>query len=215
MTTETSPEFTGKDNLADGTANEKRSLGEYIDTSKIGVLNADAKTCITSLFPVVPSDEKKADTKTEEHKPTTPVFQMPMLKSDADVDAQLLITIPFKETVTLHAVSINAATLTTEEVKGASPPRRIKLFVNQPDFGFENCEQTPATQDLVLTFEQTWGGVPIPLKLAKFLRVHTLTLFIASNQGDTPVTYLTGLDFIGTVVAGMHVEKIKKPSRLY
>jgi PITH domain len=48
-------------------------------------------------------------------------------------------------------------------------------------------------------------------RLAKFQGVSTLTVFVASNQGDVDTTQVTKILMSGTTVQGMNVADIKKP----
>mmetsp|Transcript_25293 Transcript_25293/g.28049 ORF Transcript_25293/g.28049 Transcript_25293/m.28049 type:complete len:187 (-) Transcript_25293:309-869(-) len=128
------------------------------------------------------------------------------LRSDADVDEQLLITIPFRVGVKIHSINIVA-----EEGKDdSSAPARVALFIDKPDMDFNDAEDTKPVQELNLTAKDTTGKVPVKLRYAKFQSVNSLTIFVATNQGDTEVTRLEKLQVFGTPIAGMDMSKLEK-----
>ena len=54
-----------------------------------------------------------------------------VLRSDADVDPQLLLHIPFGETVNIQSFSVKA-TNAGDSKDNASGPLRLKIFANRP-----------------------------------------------------------------------------------
>jgi len=127
-----------------------------------------------------------------------------LLKSDSDVDHQLLLNIPFSEEVKLQAIEIKAI-----DGKDCSGPKQIKLFVDKPNLDFAEAEDIPATQELDLKTEDLQGK-RVALKFVKFQRVHSLAILISSNQGNTEVTFLNRISLFGSSIQGTDVKQLKK-----
>jgi len=90
----------------------------------------------------------------------------------SDVDAQLLLNIPFNQTVHVRSIVLQS------KIKEQAP-KIIKLFVNQPSLGFENVDN-PSQQDLEIS-EQ---GKAITLNFVRFQRINSLHIFVESNHSD-------------------------------
>jgi len=110
---------------------------------------------------------------------------------ESDADEQLLITISFISKVKLHSILIAGP--------DGRAPKKVRLFANRNNLGFDDVESMPAEQDLELTPEEF--GKRLELKFVKFQSVEKLTVFIASNQGDEESSALSELRLWGTEVA--------------
>ena len=109
---------------------------------------------------------------------------------ESDVDPELLISIPFNETVKIKAISI---------FSGVSPgqaPRTVKLFVNHVAMDFGDAEGTEPAQVLELTPEQV-KGEKIELRFVKFQKVQSLHLLVVGNQEDEETTRIDSLEVYG------------------
>merc|ERR1712196_470954 len=106
-------------------------------------------------------------------------------------DEQLLINISFATKVKIHSISVVGPT--------GRAPKKIRLFTNRQQLGFEDAENVPAEQELELTTETL--GDRIELKFVKFQNVDKLTIFVATNQDDEESSALSGLKLWGTTVA--------------
>lgn len=169
-----------------GTTDSMVNINEFVDKDKAIALNADNATSIASLFG-------------SGHG---------LLKSDQDVDAQLLLIIPFREKVKIRGVKFAAE---AKLQSAAAGPRRVRLLVDQPDVAFGDVETLPAVQELTLTpADLAGGGVGQRLKFVKFQNVSSVTMFIEDNQDDADVTFLSRIEFIGAPIDGMRVADIKK-----
>lgn len=163
-----------------GAVSELANLNGYISLDNMACLNADNDTSMKSIFE---SDHG-------------------LLRSDAD--EQLLMLIPFTEKVKIKSLAFRS-----HPRDGESSPAIVKLFVNQPNLDFSDCEDATPSQVLKLGEEDT-KGTPIPLKFVKFQKVQTLTVFIESNQDDEDVTSLSNLTIIGCPIAGTNMKELKK-----
>jgi PITH domain len=92
---------------------------------------------------------------------------------------------------------------------GGHAPKGVKLFVNRPSIGFDECVDESAQQEVELSEAQA-AGEAVPLKLAKFSGVNTLTIFVGSNQGDEEATRVSKIVVSGMSIQGMNVGDIKK-----
>jgi len=91
----------------------------------------------------------------------------------------------------------------------ASAPKLVKLFSNNTNLSFSDVDSEIPTQVFTLS-EKALKGEEQLTKFSKFTNVRSLTLFVESNQGDTPVTVLNRLEIIGQAVDGMDVNQLKK-----
>ncbi len=99
------------------------NLSGVVDASKASVLNADGKSNLTGVL--------KGETGAA-------------LRSDADVDHQLLLFITFREAVKIRGVSFTASPAATDAK--SSGPKVVKLFVNSTNLDFDGAAADPATQ---------------------------------------------------------------------
>lgn len=165
-----------------------RALDDVIDSKRIGVLNADAKTSLASvLAPVAAAASDKPG----------------LLRSSADTDAQLLIVVPFREKVTLHSLRLRSP-------QADAGPRRLRLYADRPHLSFDDTATAPCAQAVDVSKRDLEQGTDIKLRPAKFTALDSLTLFVETNQGNVDVTEISSLQFFGTVVAGTKVSDIKK-----
>lgn len=85
-----------------------------------------------------------------------------------------------------------------------SGPKDVRLFVDRPNYSFSDAEAAASSQDIVVTKAQLMNtGTAIPLKFVKFQNVHSLTIFISSNQDDSDVTGISSIELFGFPIAGM------------
>lgn len=126
-----------------------------------------------------------------------------VLKSD--VDPQLLIKIQFRQPVKISGFRFHG-------VDVESIPTEVKVFVNRPNIGFSEAEDTPTTQDLLLDAEQcnltSKTGVIVPVKFVKFQCVNDLEIFISENAG-ADVTQLRFLEILGTTCEASDIREWK------
>jgi len=169
-----------------GTKDAMVNLKDTVDHSKATCLNQEAKG---NLKGVLKSEQGAT------------------VASDQDVDAQLLLFIPFMEAVKIHGFSFT--TLATSLDAKTSGPKTVKIFVDQPNLDFDGAAAAVATQTLVLTAAQL-DGRQLLSTFVKFQKVHSLTIFIVDNQKNSAGTVLNRLSFVGTPLAGMNVSAIKK-----
>lgn len=87
----------------------------------------------------------------------------------------------------------------------------MKLYVNQPSFGFSDVDSVPPAQEIDVT-EAQLAGEAIPLRFVKFQGVISLSIFIESNQGSEEVTRVSKIQLIGSTGDGdkFDVKSIKQ-----
>jgi len=152
----------------------KVSLLEYLDRSQVNCLN---ESDTHSLKPILSGTTANA----------TAAYV------ESDTDEQLLMNIPFNQTVRVQAISIKATEL-------AHAPKLIKIAVNNPNIGFEdieNANEPQVAQVLELTEEQVTNGTPIQLRFVRFQAVSSLHIFVASNHGGEDETRINAIDVFG------------------
>jgi len=160
-------------------------LEEFIDKGGVGVLNN---------APGTNGDDVLGGTGSEVY---------------SDCDAQLIFLIPFSESIVLSSFSIRATEKPeTKECEEAAPPCTVKLFTNNLNMDFEDCEDGKPTFEYEFKGDET-KGTPIPVKRAKFSNIVSITVFIESNQDETDVTFLNRITFTGRSVKGTDLSALK------
>jgi len=128
-----------------------------------------------------------------------PTAEAPAEPAKSDCDEQLLITLTLAAPSKLHSLHFSAPDQPTA-------PKTVKLFLNKDNLSFDDVEDLPATQTLVLHgTSQT-----IPLHFVKFQNVSSLVVFIEDNQGGGDVTCLSHLELIGTPLSTTNMSDLKK-----
>lgn len=110
---------------------------------------------------------------------------------ESDVDPELLITIPFLQSVKLKAISIFSG------VSPAQAPKEVKLFINHNAMDFGDAESNTPAQELDLKPEDVKGG-KIDLRFVRFQNVRSLHILIKSNQEDEETTRIDSIDIYGS-----------------
>ncbi|RKP26534.1 hypothetical protein SYNPS1DRAFT_27784 [Syncephalis pseudoplumigaleata] len=128
---------------------------------------------------------------------------------ESEVDAQLMISMPFQQAVKLHSIKLSAVLDRVDQA-----PKKIKLYANVRTLGFEEAENVTETQELELTEADYEQGATISLRFVKFQSVNYLTLFVVSNQSedeDTP-TLIDRIKLYGSPVETTRMENLKPMS---
>ena len=110
---------------------------------------------------------------------------------ESDVDPELLISIPFQETVKLKAISIFGG------VSPSQAPKSIKLFINHVSIDFQDAETLTPAQELELKPEDV-KGEKIELRFVRFQTVRSLHILVKDNQEDEETTRIDSIDLFGT-----------------
>ncbi|KAF9286555.1 hypothetical protein BGZ68_002798 [Mortierella alpina] len=122
---------------------------------------------------------------------------------ESDVDEQLIISVPFNQSVKLHSIKIVPKDI-------AHAPKTIKLYVNKLTLGFEDADSVEETQTVVLSEKDYEGNGLISLRFVKFQNVTSVILFIVDNLGDEETTQIQQLQFIGSSLDGTDMSALKK-----
>jgi len=161
-------------------------LEEFIDKMGVGVLNN---------APGTNGDDVLGGNGSEVH---------------SECDAQLIFLIPFSESISLSSFSIRATEKPeSKECDDAAPPCTVKLFTNNLNMDFEDCEDGVPSFEYDMKVAEA-KGTPIQVKRAKFSNIVSLTVFIESNQNETDVTFLNRITFTGKSVKGTDLAALKK-----
>lgn len=152
---------------------------------------ADHATLGASLDAVVNFDSVVCLNEASDH-PVANLFFDETNELSSDADQQLLLHIPFVEPVHLAGLRLVAS--------GEEAPASVKLFLNQPNFGFDDAESEAAAHQFSPHFEDTHEAL-VTLPPTKFRSVHTLTLFVEDNFG-ADVTKICRLEFYGSLALG-------------
>ena len=164
------------------------SLRTYVDFAAVTCLNEEEK------------DSGKGVIKTHDERLTA----YPNVQSPED-DPELLLFIPFTESVTIQSFTIRDAT----EGNQAAAPRRIKLFTNRDDIDFEMARDLPAQQELDLLppghFAE--GTIDYPARPAgRFQNISSLTIFVQNNYDATGES-ATSISYVGLKGKGTRMKR--------
>jgi hypothetical protein len=155
-------------------SSDEASLLEVLDPLQVNCLNEASDHTLKSILEL-----KKLNTSTE------------FLVSDAD--EQLLLNIPFNQSVRIKSIVIRSQVQTQQ-------PRLVKLFINRPSIGFDDVDGE-AAQIIDLTEDVVTQGQRIPLRFVRFQNVNSLHIFVVSNGGDE-LTRIDGVDVLGVPTGG-------------
>lgn len=121
----------------------------------------------------------------------------------SDTDEQLIINVPFNQTVKLHSIKIITH-------KPDQAPKLIKTWINRPILSFDEVEQFPPVQEIELTKDSyKERETVITLRYVKYQSVHSINLFIDSNIEDGDVTSIQQIQFFGTPVQTTDLNNLK------
>eukprot|EP00550_Attheya_septentrionalis_P007505 CAMPEP_0198295114 /NCGR_PEP_ID=MMETSP1449-20131203/25954_1 /TAXON_ID=420275 /ORGANISM="Attheya septentrionalis, Strain CCMP2084" /LENGTH=229 /DNA_ID=CAMNT_0043995309 /DNA_START=34 /DNA_END=723 /DNA_ORIENTATION=+ len=166
------------------------SLRRFIDFPRVNCLNESTHDgCKKILKPV--------------DKQLTPE---PYLSSQQD-DAELLLHIPFTESVTIESISIHSH---STGQNNTFAPRIVKLFLDRENFGFETARELlpAATLELSPPREGFVSSIiDYPLSPAgRFQNVSLISLFFVSNASYNAESR-TQLSFVGFNGKGTHAKR--------
>ena len=138
----------------------------------------------------------------DSHYPVQNIFQKEGHLQSLD-DEQLLIHIPFNETVTLWSINIISNPIEY------SRPVLINLFINKPNMTFQDVESYIPVQEIELLPEELEPERKCLLKFTSFQRVNHLTIFVEDNDGSE-VTIIENIIIYGKPLKGMNMKDLKK-----
>jgi hypothetical protein len=178
-----------------GTRAETGSLAHLVNLRQSQALNSTQGHALAAVLGVeTPASASESDA-------------LPLLYSDASTDSeQLLVTIEFNEAVRLEALVIHAGVCA---VPDSAPPRAVKLFAQQPNYSFDECESQKPTFEATLTAANL-AGAPVKLPLVRFASITSVTLFFPSNtRRDATTTFINRLSFQGIALAGTNMSNLR------
>ncbi|ODN75241.1 thioredoxin [Cryptococcus amylolentus CBS 6039] len=111
---------------------------------------------------------------------------------ESDVDPELLISIPFQDPIKLKHISIFSG------ISPSQAPKTIKLFINQPNIGFDEADSLTPAQEIELTADQVKGD-KIELRFVRFQNVRSLHILVKDNQEVEETTRIDSIDLFGAV----------------
>jgi len=152
------------------------SLLEYLDLSQLNCLNESSEHTLESIL---------------KHKSKN---NSPDCYLQSDADEQLILNIPFNQTVRVRSIVIQGS-LADEA------PKDLKLAVNRLNLGFDDvqdAEEPDVAQVLFLDPANVHNSSqPIPLRFVRFQTVNSLHIFVHSNQGGAEYTRIDSIDILG------------------
>lgn len=154
----------------------EQSLRKHIDFARVTCLNEDTTGSAQRLL-----EEKIYENRFEESNVK--------LISQEDGDQDLLLHVPFLEAVSISTVSISGPR--NESSGETSGPRRVKLFVNRDDIGFDEAQDLIPAAEIELVpgshelYGETDATIDYPLRPAgRFQNVSSLVLYFPENYSD-------------------------------
>jgi hypothetical protein len=111
----------------------------------------------------------------------------------SDVDGQLLLHVPFTNTLRLSGLQLDAP--------DGEAPTRVKIWVNAPTLGFEEVDDVEPAQTLQLAAGDVGEGARLlPLKPVRFNKVDSLHVLLEREGADKVA--VSSIKFVGGTVEG-------------
>ena len=174
-----------------------QSLRKLIDFPRVTCLNEDTPGIAQRLL-----QEKTYETRFEECNVR--------LLSQEDGDQDLLLHVPFTEAVSISSLSISGP---RNQSGNTSGPRRVKIFVNRDDIGFDEAQDLiPVAEiELVPGSHEIYGDsdatIDYPLRPAgRFQNVSSIVLYFPENYADDDESQ-TEISYCGFKGKGTNVKR--------
>lgn len=138
---------------------------------------------------------------------------------ESDTDEQLMLFIPFRATLKVHSLQITSkpqlsGDVDTEAADVPMRPRTIQLYTNRAHIlGFEEAEDVPATQSIVLRpsdWNEETATSKIDLRFVKFQNVTSLVLFVVDGDGQSDKVRVDRIRVIGETGEKRELGKLEK-----
>ena len=135
---------------------------------------------------------------------------------ESDTDEQLMLFMPFRATLKVHTVQITSLpqNTSTSEDEPAMRPKTIQIYSNRAHIlGFEEAEDIPATQKIILgpeDWDEKTGTAKVELRFVKFQNVTSLVLFVVDGDGDAEKVRIDRLRIIGETGEKRELGKLEK-----
>ncbi|KAF2857756.1 DUF1000-domain-containing protein [Piedraia hortae CBS 480.64] len=123
---------------------------------------------------------------------------------ESDSDAQMMLYIPFANSVKLAGIRLVSAG------EGAHRPKSLRLYTNRPNvLDFEEAEEMPTAQEVEVTWEGEKGTAE--LKFVSFQNLSSLVVFVvdAVEEGGEK-TRIDELRLVGEVGMKRAMSKLEK-----
>ncbi|TBU50189.1 PITH domain-containing protein [Dichomitus squalens] len=158
-------------------AEQDISLLQHLDTPQLTCLNENPQHTLKSIV-------------ASKTKNTGSAYVL------SDADEQLLLNIPFNQTVKIRSIAIQSSNI-------PQAPKKIRLLTNRPSLNFEDVEDEHSVlQEIDLSEDDVREGKRIDLRFVRFQSVTSLHIFVVSNQGGEDETRIDAIDIFGMPVMG-------------
>lgn len=125
---------------------------------------------------------------------------------------------------------VRALRLTTLPPAFAQAPKTIRLFVNNPNVGFDDAESLDPAQEVEISEAQARGEEVINLRFVRFQSVSSLQvscvgfekrvqktdrsqIFVSANQGEDDVSRIDKLEVLGVQIEGTDMSQVRISTR--
>ncbi|KAL8428160.1 hypothetical protein Efla_005503 [Eimeria flavescens] len=177
-------------------SSQQTSLLKLLEESQCECRNEAKANSLLPLLKRTAAAEEEKQTDTE-----------PPLLASADEDPQLFISLGFSVPVRLTGLRLAAPRGSLESGKG--PPKRIRLFQNDPTKSFADAETDAATDEFELPEDESIeSGISLPLRSVRYKNVASLQIFIAEN-GGADATKISALDVYGSPTDSLQMKDWK------
>lgn len=122
----------------------------------------------------------------------------------SDCDEQLIISVQFNQAVKIHSILMKAP-----KDEG---PKTVKLFINQPNFSFDQLSSTVPIQEIEVNPKDLVEKNLINLRFVKFQNVQNIVMFVVDNQNGGERTVIQELAFIGAPIQTTKMDDFKRIS---
>jgi hypothetical protein len=184
-------------------------LNSFVSLKHSEALNSDGTSSLASILNL-PNKQLQ-----EEHDEKKLNDKFGSLRSDPDIDEQLLIKLQFTEKVKIQSIRFEASVPSyykNDKEAGVSGPAQVLVFVNNLNLTFADVDTTTPTDEFRLKKDDLLKGTELKVKYVKYQSVDSICLFIKRNIGKTPITEVNFLEITGFAVESMKVNNIKPAS---
>ena len=137
------------------------------------------------------------------------------LHSDCDEQLLMHLRFPPNEAVRIHTVRMLCPAQYADQA-----PRTVRFFINNGTLLFQNVENMPPAQEVVLSWKPSTnpnvapGTLEAEAQLCKlsYHNAYHVALYVVDNmsQGDEDVTVISGLDLLGHLAKGLGTTALPK-----
>ena len=138
---------------------------------------------------------------------------------ESDTDQQIMLFMPFQASLKIHSLHLTSLLPNPAQHEGdrllPTRPKTVNVYSNRAHvLGFEEAEDIPATQSIMLTprdWDEKTGTAEVKLRFVKFQNVTSLVVFVVDGENeDSEKVRLDRIRIIGEAGKDRKMGKLEK-----